>query len=560
MNNVEINLNNRDLFGLGYYSAHQVTHSELTTNTLRSNCRENYRYMATTSSVAVILMIISFSFSADADDGGEGEALLSTGWWNSTTSSSSPYCNWLGIRCNKAGTVTQICLPDSGLNGGIPHQIAALAALVLLDLSSNNLTGKLPPSLANLTQLEYLVLHSNTLHGSIPPGIGNLLNLSFLDVRKNQLSGLIPVEIGNLKKLSYLDMSENLITGKIPSQLGHLKLITYLNLSHNNLAGPIPSCLSSYMSSTIKIDLSHNNQLESSIPFEYQSSAPPEAFSPTQETSDYHDEGLFGESKGRWPRSKKRHQFILIIVVSLSATLLLLVAVVGFLFLRQRIRKNQSVETTTLKNGDLFSIWNYDGVIAYQDIICATEDFDIKYCIGHGSYGSVYRAQLPSGKVVALKKLHASERENLNYLKSFENEVQMLSTIRHRNIVKLHGFCRHKRCMFLVYNYMERGSLFRMLRDDAKAVELHWIKRVNVVKGIALSYMHHDCSFPIIHGDISSNNILLNSTLEASVSDFDTGRLLDPDSSNQTLIAGKLNYINIFLFRLSSINDISKFF
>ena len=53
---------------------------------------------------------------------------------------------------------------------------------------------------------------------------------------------------------------------------------------------------------------------------------------------------------------------------------------------------------------DMFSIWNYDGKIAYEEIIKVTEDFNIRYCIGTGGYGSVYKAQLPSGKVVALKK------------------------------------------------------------------------------------------------------------------------------------------------------------
>ncbi|XP_019080264.1 MDIS1-interacting receptor like kinase 2 isoform X3 [Vitis vinifera] len=222
-----------------------------------------------------------------------------------------------------------------------------------------------------------------------------------------------------------------------------------------------------------------------------------------------------------------------------------IVAVLGFLFRKQKIRKNQLPKTTKVKNGDLFSIWDYDGVIAYQDIIQATEDFDIKYCIGTGGYGSVYRAQLPSGKVVALKKLHGWERDDPTYLKSFENEVQMLSRIQHRNIVKLHGFCLHNKCMFLVYKYMEKGSLYCMLRDEVEVVQLDWIKRVNVVKGIAnaLSYMHHDSTLPIIHRDISSNNILLDSKLEAFVADFGTARLLDPDSSNQTLLAGTYGYI-----------------
>ncbi|MBA0683334.1 hypothetical protein Goari_025001, partial [Gossypium aridum] len=68
-------------------------------------------------------------------------------------------------------------------------------------------------------------------------------------------------------------------------------------------------------------------------------------------------------------------------------------------------------DPSLIKNRDLFSIWNFDGNVAFEDITKATEDFDIKYCIGTGGYGSVYRAVLPSGKVVALKKLHRLEAE-----------------------------------------------------------------------------------------------------------------------------------------------------
>ncbi|RVW71669.1 Leucine-rich repeat protein 1 [Vitis vinifera] len=80
-------------------------------------------------------------------------------------------------------------------------------------------------------------------------------------------------------------------------------------------------------------------------------------------------------------------------------------------------------EIGTMKNLIYFILNdnNLTGLIPSSfDIIQATEDFDIKYCIGTGGYGSVYRAQLPSGKVVALKKLHGWEREDPTYLKSFE--------------------------------------------------------------------------------------------------------------------------------------------
>ncbi|XVE83816.1 hypothetical protein DITRI_Ditri16bG0117700 [Diplodiscus trichospermus] len=187
----------------------------------------------------------------------------------------------------------------------------------------------------------------------------------------------------------------------------------------------------------------------------------------------------------------------------------------------------------------------YDGKIAFQDIVEATEDFDIKYCIGTGGYSSVYKAVLPSGKVVALKKLHRLEAEQPAFGRSLRNEVKVLTKIRHKNIVKLHGFCLHNRCMFLIYEYLQKGSLFCALRIDVEAVELDWSKRVNIIKSVAhaLSYMHHDCNPLIVHRDISSNNILLNSESEAFISDFGTARLLDPDSSNRTVMVGTYGYI-----------------
>ncbi|XP_028801320.1 MDIS1-interacting receptor like kinase 2-like [Neltuma alba] len=202
-------------------------------------------------------------------------------------------------------------------------------------------------------------------------------------------------------------------------------------------------------------------------------------------------------------------------------------------------------ETREAKNGDLFSIWNYDGNIAYKDIIEATEDFDIKYCIGTGAYGSVHRAQLPSGKIVELKNLHRREYGNTYLARSFHNEVKMLSEIRHHNIVKLHGFCLHNQCMFLVYEYMERGSLFYVLNNDDKAKELDWSERVNAIKGIAnsLFYLHHECALAIIYQDITSSNVLLNSKMEAFLSDFGTARIIDPDTSNQTLLVGTYGHV-----------------
>lgn len=110
--------------------------------------------------------------------------------------------------------------------------------------------------------------------------------------------------------------------------------------------------------------------------------------------------------------------------------------------------------------------------------------------------------------------------------------------------MKFYGFCSHSRNSFLVYEFLEGGSLEKILSNNEKAVDFEWRERLNVVRGVAnvLSYLHHDCSPPIIHRDVSSKNILLDLEFEAHASDFGTARLLSLDSSNLTSFAGTFRY------------------
>jgi serine/threonine protein kinase len=87
----------------------------------------------------------------------------------------------------------------------------------------------------------------------------------------------------------------------------------------------------------------------------------------------------------------------------------------------------------------------------YEEIIEATGNFDAMYCIGNGGYGSVYKAQLPSGNIVAVKKIHTlCDGDYVSDRKEFLDEITALTQIRHRNIVKLHGFCSNVRHSFFI--------------------------------------------------------------------------------------------------------------
>ncbi|KAL5582330.1 hypothetical protein UlMin_014772 [Ulmus minor] len=424
--------------------------------------------------------------------------------------------------------------------GPIPVEIGKLKNLSSLDLSNNDISGSLPSTLGVLTNLFELNLGKNHFSGFFPSEIGNLKNLTCLDLSENMLSGPLPLSLSHLvilskfhldsnqingsitpeiimnwRHLTSLSLSHNQFSGSIPKEIGNLKNLTHLDLTDNKLSGPIPDVLIEVFSD---YPFDGNNDLCSNIITDIF----PRCFQP------------------QWINKENK----ILLSISILVACFFIIGVI-MVYKQEKGIKRVQPYAGKIKNGDLFSIWNYDGKIAYEDIINATEGFDIRYCIGTGGYGSVYKARLPNGIIVALKKLHSSEAEVSSFKDSFTNEVKMLTEIRHRNIVKLHGFCLHNKCMFLVYEYMERGSLFRVLRSNVEALELDWSKRINIIKATAhaLAYMHHDCTQPIVHRDVSTTNILLNSALEACVSDFGTARLLDPDSSNITALAGTYGYL-----------------
>ncbi|KAL3513920.1 hypothetical protein ACH5RR_026637 [Cinchona calisaya] len=459
-------------------------------------------------------------------------------------------------------SLTGFKISNNYISGKIPDELGEASQLRVLDLSFNELTGRIPRTFDNFTKLLELRLNGNRLSGDIPSTIGKLSKLSHLNLAKNNLSGLIPTQIadckelvdlnlsqnaldgnipfqiGEMNALETLDLSYNMLIGELPWQLGELKSFHEFQISHNEISGFIPSSFSQCLS-LISVNISYN-QLEGPLP-----NIP--AFQKGPFDALRNNKGLCGDVAGLKAcslvnRGYKKRDTKLITLPMLGGIVFLIVA----LLLTSLIyRRSARIESRNHQSGDLFAVWSFDGKMVYEEIIKATEDFNSNHCIGVGGNGSVFKAKMPNGQLVAVKKLHTPETIGLsNLIEGFRSEIRALTEIRPRNIVKLYGFCSHALHAFLVYEFSEGGSLLDMLSKDEKAMEFKWITRISILKDVAnaLAYMHHDCSPPIIHRDISSKNVLLDTGNRGHVSDFGSAKFLNPHSSNWTAFAGTYGY------------------
>ncbi|MED6107418.1 hypothetical protein PIB30_013775 [Stylosanthes scabra] len=442
--------------------------------------------------------------------------------------------------------LAELDVSSNQLSGEIPQEIGDPSTLYELNFSGNRLFGVIPVEFGRLSGLQSLDLSMNMLLGQIPNTIGNLNNLLKLNLSNNNLNGTIPYQIGNLAALQdFLDLSFNSLSGKIPDDLDKLENLISLNISHNNLSGSIPESITKMLSLSF-INLSYNH-LEGPMP-------KGRIFNSSSTADLSNNENLCGNIKGLQPcdvsinvpsSTSNKHKVLVPLLASLGGALFLSLLCVAIFFFIYKQNSGSSRQNSLNKRPNPFSIWYFNGRVVYADIIEATKNFDSECCIGEGALGQVYKAVMKGGQVFAVKKLKCDE-ENLDSesIKTFKNEVAAMNETRHRNIVKLYGFCSEGLHTFLIYEYMDRGSLADMLGNDLRALELDWPKRVDIVKGVAsaLSYMHHDCNPPLIHRDISSKNVLLSSDLKAHVSDFGTARFLKPNSPIWTVFAGTYGY------------------
>ncbi|KAK1430299.1 hypothetical protein QVD17_12941 [Tagetes erecta] len=179
---------------------------------------------------------------------------------------------------------------------------------------------------------------------------------------------------------------------------------------------------------------------------------------------------------------------------------------------------------------------------SYHELAHSTGDFAEKEKLGEGGFGGVYRGFLKDlNMYIAVKRVSKSSKQGM---KEYASEVRIISRLRHRNLVQLLGWCHQKGELLLVYEYMENGSLDSHLFK--KKSLLTWETRYKIVQGLAsaLLYLHEEWEQCVLHRDIKSSNVMLDSNFSAKLGDFGLAKLVDHDKGSQTtMLAGTLGYM-----------------
>ncbi|KAK9904366.1 hypothetical protein M0R45_000802 [Rubus argutus] len=210
--------------------------------------------------------------------------------------------------------------------------------------------------------------------------------------------------------------------------------------------------------------------------------------------------------------------------------------------MKQKKRKTPETENLTSMNNDL-ERGAGPRRFSYTDLATATNNFSNERKLGHGGFGAVYRGYLADlDTVVAVKKISSGSRQGR---KEYMTEVKIISSLRHRNLVQLIGWCHDGGQFLLVYEFMPNGSLDTHLFGKSRSA-LSWPVRYKISLGLGsvLLYLHEEWEQCVVHRDIKSSNIMLDSSFNVKLGDFGLARLMDHELGPQTTgVVGTLGYM-----------------
>ncbi|XVF56080.1 hypothetical protein PTKIN_Ptkin06aG0087900 [Pterospermum kingtungense] len=421
---------------------------------------------------------------------------------------------------------------NNGFSGDFPDGLWSLPKIMLVRAENNRFSGVLPDSVSMAAQLEQVQIDNNSFTGKIPRGLGMVKSfyrfsashngfsgelppnfcdspvMSIINLSHNTLSGQIP-ELKKCRKLVSLSLADNSLTGEIPSSLAELPVLTYLDLSHNRLSGSIPQGLQNLKLALFNVSF---NQLSGRVPLSLISGLPasflegnPGLCGPglpnscSDERAKHHSSGL---------------TTLTCALLSIAFAIGIVIVAAGvFVFHRYSRRKSQM--------GVWRSVFFYPLRVTEHDLILGMNE---KSALGSGGpFGRVYTISLPSGELVAIKKLVNFGRQSSKALKA---EVKTLAKMRHKNIVKVLGFFHSDESIFLIYEFLQKGSLGDLIcKPD---FELQWSVRLRIAIGVAqgLAYLHKNYVPHSLHRNLKSTNILLDAEYEPKLADCALDRIV----------------------------------
>jgi hypothetical protein len=358
------------------------------------------------------------------------------------------------------------------------------------------------------------------LSGSVPVDIGRLNALINLTLDNNQLSGPLP-NFSSLTMLERLHVQNNSLRGSVPDWLSELKNLKELFIENNNFSGVIPTQLLNNPS--LKINYSGNRYL------------------------------CMHKGECVVHNSRKEEVSVVLIITICGALVIALALMVAIAVYRKKFRTKRRFK----EDCSMVMVLNptKSRAFTWEEMVNATQNFNRK--IGQGGFGSVFFGTLPEGNDVAVKVLSLFSKEGIH---QFENEVDLLSRTHHKNLVSLIGYCHESRELMLIYEYMPGGSLRDSLYGrNTEISQLNWKTRLKISLDAAqgLEYLHVGCNPKIIHRDVKTANILLDSNMNGKLADFGLSKMtVDGEASHvTTMVKGTPGFLDPDYFRTQMLTE-----